>query len=756
MNGLARHERDAGLLARAGGAGLHVPAADELLALLRGALLRAEAPDPRALRWDYARWKPGQSLCLGWELAFESGRRAWVVWKRYQDGQETALEAHAREEPLQDALFRRGRAALDGRTWLSVFPCDRALPGLPRALDLQRRARDLQAPGGSASARLRWRHARAVLLRYKPERRAVLRLEWRKRAPLAHALRVLTLRETPRCLAARRAFEFTEAPRLVGTRAEHGLLYEEWLALEAEAPAPEQAGALLARLHALELPAQVPACPRLPGRAELEPLFELDPELLRGARAVPLAEPGGAEAWCHGDFHADQLGSSARGTVLLDLDSLGRAAPARDLASWIADAFLAEPAPVLDVACGALLEPYARAGGRPPEARELRAAIAAELLRRAAAGLRRLEAGALERAGRLLEHARACGAPRARALAPLERAFARLEAAHGGRLREVVERCDLDAQGGATLQLALPGGSRWFAAQDGAARELRLGEDPRLPGAAQAHELVGSRAAELVSWRPGRRFVVRLEGRLRKGLRAARYAAALRRQEQVWSASQGRALRVAAVVERDAARATFDLEELPGRALEFEVRAAPALARLLEDWQSLALPDLAVHGRSDELELLDRLADRHARAAGSLPAGWERCREALVPEREVGARLVTAHRDFHEAQLLVGPGELGLLDFDLCCRAEPELDPGNLLAHLDLARIRGRVAAPAAEAFERAFLAACAGRGLVDGRALVFHRGASLLRLALVWGLRARGPQTARALLQRAEALLDA
>ncbi len=52
--------------------------------------------------------------------------------------------------------------------------------------------------------------------------------------------------------------------------------------------------------------------------------------------------------------------------------------------------------------------------------------------------------------------------------------------------------------------------------------------------------------------------------------------------------------------------------------------------------------------------------------------------------------------------------------------------------------------------------AACAARGLVAPAPLRFYRVAGLLRLALVWRLRSQGAQTARQLLLRAEALLDA
>ena len=93
--------------------------------------------------------------------------------------------------------------------------------------------------------------------------------------------------------------------------------------------------------------------------------------------------------------------------VLLDLDAVGVGDPRDDLASWIADHLVEHPADSLASASEPLLRGYA--GEMPgPGVRvdELVAPVGRALVERAAAGIRRLERGARERAIELVERAR--------------------------------------------------------------------------------------------------------------------------------------------------------------------------------------------------------------------------------------------------------------------------------------------------------------------------------------------------------------
>jgi Ser/Thr protein kinase RdoA (MazF antagonist) len=107
------------------------------------------------------------------------------------------------------------------------------------------------------------------------------------------------------------------------------------------------------------------------------------------------------------------------------------------------------------------------------------------------------------------------------------------------------------------------------------------------------------------------------------------------------------------------------------------------------------------------------LASWHQAWAGARPAGLSEHtverelatladRAALAP-REIGSRVARAvpelrgawepktvvHRDLYEEQVLVGE-RLGLIDVDDAALGPPELDVGNLVAHLDLLELCSR------------------------------------------------------------------
>jgi aminoglycoside phosphotransferase (APT) family kinase protein len=126
----------------------------------------------------------------------------------------------------------------------------------------------------------------------------------------------------------------------------------------------------------------------------------------------PPPVPRNEERWIHGDFHADQmLVDQENGRVrLIDLDALRPGECAEDLASWIADRLSLRPDASIDEACHELCLGYAEGGGRLPSRARIDALVADELVLRAAAALRRLEQGALEKAARCLDRARSLAA----------------------------------------------------------------------------------------------------------------------------------------------------------------------------------------------------------------------------------------------------------------------------------------------------------------------------------------------------------
>ncbi len=422
MSGLREWLRDGSLPAHAGEPGLAALPPEEVLALVRAHLLTGGAAAPLSAQLRYARWKPGVSVSLGYGLRWPDGSERWVSVKRY-----------ANDKPLHLLLRQSGRvAAADGLPGcgfavlpgaglaLACLPFDRELPGIARVLDLRRTARRLNDERLFGDRRVRAHRSRARLLRYKPERRAVFRLdvglktEDGGRETTALAVRVLPPAVAARVAAMRRACG-DAGPRLLLAEERTGLLHEEWL--DVDVPAPDRfghagpAGAALAALHAMAAPGRLPDGPAAPSPeaplGDLSPLFAWHPDLRAAARGLPQPAPAGVVRWTHGDFHPDQVGLE-RGTGrtrLLDFDALGPGDPADDLASWIADHLAADPAATLQEACSPLLRGYAAGGGRAPDEPALAAAVSVALVRRAAAAVRRLQADAVVTALRLLARA---------------------------------------------------------------------------------------------------------------------------------------------------------------------------------------------------------------------------------------------------------------------------------------------------------------------------------------------------------------
>lgn len=417
--GLRAHVRDRELPARRGEPDLCPPEDAEVRRLVQRHLVGDGGPEVRSARWDYARWKPGVSVTSAHAVELADGSRVTVACKRYRGDKVRHLAERAPDAP---ASVREGWTAdrhelPDQGLALWTPEGDRAL-GLAPLLSSRRVASVFREHGLLDPDLVRKRRTTFHLLRYKPERRAVLRLDLvlRDAARSRHSLayRVLPKDGAARLIVRRRALEAAGgsdlAPPLAGAHGPYGLLAEPWLDLRPPATpdGPDGAravGGLLARLHALPVPDALP-------RHRPAPLDRLA-GLLGGPRWTDLSWPAPATpvTWIHGDLHPDQWAHGPAGPLLLDLDALAVGDPALDLASWVADALVAREDQGLEAAAAPLLEAYASAGGRPPGSPHLARLVACELVRRAAGQVRRLQQGALERAALLVERARALAAP---------------------------------------------------------------------------------------------------------------------------------------------------------------------------------------------------------------------------------------------------------------------------------------------------------------------------------------------------------
>jgi len=111
------------------------------------------------------------------------------------------------------------------------------------------------------------------------------------------------------------------------------------------------------------------------------------------------------------------------------------------------------------------------------------------------------------------------------------------------------------------------------------------------------------------------------------------------------------------------------------------LRAGMALGAWHVFWRGRATPGMKRHTSEREIEIID------ARAR-ALPAPTaERVRRLARQLRPTWECSTVIHRDLYEDQVLVGE-RIGLIDLDDAATGPPELDMGNLLAHLELRALR--------------------------------------------------------------------
>jgi Ser/Thr protein kinase RdoA (MazF antagonist) len=178
----------------------------------------------------------------------------------------------------------------------------------------------------------------------------------------------------------------------------------------------------------------------------------------------------------------------------------------------------------------------------------------------------------------------------------------------------------------------------------------------------------------------------------------------------------------------DAAERAVVLSELHGSPLREAAlasdeqgcrRAGAAIAAWHRAWRGRGPGALREHTIELELGvLIDHAAFASREIRMQVAAGLPELRESWLPETVV-------HRDLYEEQLLLGE-RVGLIDLDDAALGPPELDVGNLLAHLDLLELRTK------RALDRAAEALLAGYGQLDARLLDRCRMLSRLRLACI------------------------
>jgi Ser/Thr protein kinase RdoA (MazF antagonist) len=142
-------------------------------------------------------------------------------------------------------------------------------------------------------------------------------------------------------------------------------------------------------------------------------------------------------------------------------------------------------------------------------------------------------------------------------------------------------------------------------------------------------------------------------------------------------------------------------------------------------WRDRAPDVLARHSLERELDILRSQSEQ---APGPVADAVAFALKAVENDEE-WPQVTVVHRDLYEEQVMLGD-EIGLIDLDDAAIGPPELDVGNLCAHLEfLARRYGRNL----DAMQRAFLNGYLSSGApLELPLLLTCRSLSLLRLACI------------------------
>ena len=487
----------------------------------------------------------------------------------------------------------------------------------------------------------------------------------------------------------------------------------------------------------------------------------------------------------HGDFSTDQvlLGDRA---LLNDFDRVCAGAPGFDLGSFAAVELLADRAATIDP----FLEAYASAGGRTPS--DIRVWTALHVLLRCIEPVRDLVPDSVDEVERRISLADALvgstdsvgggSRPGARSVSGADsRPAAGAGSAADSRpamdtttrraSRPLLSHSVETADGNVAVGRAWPSadGTQLFEGRDEAGR-LRAGrfdEDGgiRLLPHASDERLPGLRpGGELLVHRAGRRAVVRhalddASGGVVyvKHLRPKKVARVAEAAETAGRLARGAGFSAPEVLTTD--QHSLTLSSAAGTPVA-DLAARADLTAWQEMWETWleSWPGLvrstggaeAVHDAGAEAEVVatwaGHLTDYDPLGWCDSPAGRAMRRQYLAAADDVAfalrkraGGLGISHRDLHDGQMLFEPatGALSLLDFDTLAYAEPELDLGNLTAHMRLRHHQGQMGEQARDialaAVDRA--AECLE---ADPARLEVYTRASALRLVGVYAFRPR------------------
>ncbi len=272
------------------------------------------------------------------------------------------------------------------------------------------------------------------------------------------------------------------------------------------------------------------------------------------------------------------------------------------------------------------------------------------------------------------------------------------------------------------------------------------GADRKLLG---LKDLLAREGATLVSHRPERRAVVRIEDsagvRFAKVVPIGKFDRLVSRHQAICSLPCF-AFRTPAILSLDPKLGVIEFESLSGVGLSSLAKNDPRFAkawrrtgRALRSLHRSTQCDLQVHDARAEVSLLRKRLHITQELARSVferlsthaTGVMERLLEAPSPHRVI-------HRDFYDKQVVVSKDDrIGIIDLDTAAIGEPALDLANMLVHIELRVLQDELP-------ER--LGAKAARALLQGydpdddttRRLQTYCDAARIRLACLYALRPR------------------
>ena len=285
------------------------------------------------------------------------------------------------------------------------------------------------------------------------------------------------------------------------------------------------------------------------------------------------------------------------------------------------------------------------------------------------------------------------------------------------------------------------------------------GADRRLVG---LYGLVERSGATLVSHRPERRGVVRLDGsadqRFAKVVRPSRLRELLDVLAQV-QVTTNRPFAVPEVLEVDEDQGFVICSALAGVGfrellddIEKLVPAARATGKALR-WLHDQVPHpQKMHDAHAEIGVLQKWISRVESFGIARTHNFNDAAARVLESLEGDACPFTMiHRDFYDKQIIIDcDSSVGMLDFETAATGESALDLANMLAHLELRVLQGQCSAESASRAADAIL-----EGYDPGPQVVARLGAycdaTRLRLACVYAFRPQWRHLVSELLQRVE-----